>query len=228
MRETGLGIAQVADLHVAELPQGPCAGHLKQETIKWRRQDNDYSAQYAGFYADRVASGHETRGRPRMLDSLEDRARFLEIFGEEILASSGKPSQKSALTRACERYGIGRTTVFAKRNPESKNYDPIFAQEVAELEGDVVAEVRDKFFFHGLEGKDGLGDPWVQDKILTTHLPHLHGQRYEVKATVRHVHQLDAETLAAIQTQQRALMALPPADDRQVIDLEPARERADA
>lgn len=119
------------------------------------------------------------------------------------------------MAKACEATGIGMGVVLAitdRRN--RKAFDEEFAERLRIAEAQRVGTIREQYMQmaeDGIEkgaakGIDARVVTRAQERIVETHLPHMHGTRQEVivegtvdhKHTHSHVHSIDPKTLAAV------------------------------
>ncbi len=143
--------------------------------------------------------------------------------------------------RACEACGVSYGIVLSLLDRRNKCYDKDFSERFRIAEAHRVGKVRSQYFRHAIEGDN----PKVQEKILESHLPHMHSGKQEVHVSgeVDLIHGMSpamtAVVVQASQARMRALFqgresggrevaALPPHDESRVIDLTPIREKASA
>lgn len=138
---------------------------------------------------------------------------------------------------ACEACGVSYGIVLALLDRRNKCHDRDFAERFRIAEAPRIGKVRSKYFKHAT---DGEGNPKVQEKILESHLPHMHSGKQEVHVSggvdVTHGMSpaMSAAVMAASQNRTRALFsgrepaALPAHDGGQLIDITPVRQKASA
>lgn len=135
---------------------------------------------------------------------------------------------------ACEACGVSYGIVLALLDRRNKCHDKDFAERFRIAEAPRVGKVRSKYFKHAIDGDNYK----VQEKILESHLPHMHSGKQEVHVSggvdVTHGMSpaMSAAVMAASQNRTRALFAgrepaaLPAHDEGRVIDISRIKEAA--
>lgn len=193
---------------------------LYGDVCKWRKHEEKFASRYR--FLSHKNLGRITRGGApaTVLDEMTTK-----LFFAEMDRNGGKVGP------AAEALGIRPGLIYAKRNPNGKEYDAAFARKVDEFEGSRFGRIRENF----LDAAEI--DPWLGERALVTGMPHLHNPKrlVEIEGRVKHehTHHLSEQALAQIQERQQlwrgARPALPEStDDSQVIDVTAVPVRAKA
>lgn len=206
------GKKDAGDRHVDE-------SMLYRDIRRWRRGHATFNEDWKDALRIRDA-----RRGPSFSDDMK--AEFLEAF----------EAAEGHLETACGIAGIGRGLVLSTLDPKLPGYDKVFSERYRQLESERLAGIREKLFYHAEHGKDGLGDPRVQQKLLESHLPHLHASRVkvDVEGQIGHLHAAVPALREASSARSRAIFAgrepaaLPPHEEPievEVLEKEEAEAR---
>lgn len=176
---------------------------LYGDVRSWLKRDEDgFTTRYQAAMLSNTGRVPRGGAPATVLDE-----KTVKLFFKELERNGGR------LGPAAETVGVKQGTIYAKRNPNGKDYDPEFARRVDELEGSRFGRIRENY----LEAAEL--DPWLGERALITGLPHLHNPKHhvEISGRVEHHHQLSERALAQIEERQAlwrgARPALPEATD---------------
>lgn len=199
-------------IHVVEQAVKGAGGRISTRAL---HQDiKDWKGEFEGF-ADRYRAALNLRSGDQFATD------WFDAFYEALEECDGN------LKHACAATGVGRGIVEALRDPSNKqHFNRAFADRVRTLEGTRIGAISERYLEHAERGD---GDPKVQEKVLASRMPHLHGQKSELKIAgeVTHIHRVEQSILDQTEARRRGLFArrepqaLPAAAEPVTIDVTP-------